>query len=205
MLLQMLQAQGMSVDWYEQLPNDAPGEAARGTNEGGAQYIKKIGKRPGQRLKKIEERICAAPANAAIKRRGGLPKATFPELATLSKQRRKREFTSRGMQLVAHGGGPNPMTIPYWVAVGPTINVLEAGATVDAGGVAVPLVQPTFLLPGVLQMPEAQQKQREPKAPARAPGAPKWTKVRQAHALEEIKNGREPPALPKNPKYQRVS
>ena len=95
MLLQTLQAQGLAVDWYTQLPSSA-GEAASKSNERWAAFIKRLGKRPGNRLKKIEERICSAPLTAAVRRRGGLPKATFVQLLSMARQKRKREFTSRG-------------------------------------------------------------------------------------------------------------
>lgn len=102
MLLQTLQAQGMAVDWYSQLPNDAPGEGLPfACNAAGAQYIKKVGKRPGNRLKKIEERVCAAPLTAAVKRRGGLPKVSFPLLLSLARKKRRRAFSSRGNLLAA--------------------------------------------------------------------------------------------------------
>ena len=57
MFLQTLAAQGMAVDWYSQLPVDAPGHDARHTNEAGAQYIRKAGTRPGNRLKNLKERL----------------------------------------------------------------------------------------------------------------------------------------------------
>ena len=94
MLLQTLQAQGMAVDWYTQVPNGAP--KAKGTNEAAAAFIRTVRKRPGQRLKTIEERICAAPLTAAIKRRGGVPKAHFKLLDVVRRATRKRLFTSRG-------------------------------------------------------------------------------------------------------------
>ena len=103
MLSQTLAAQGMAVDWYTQLPNDAPGHAAVGSNEAGAQYIKKVGTRPGNRLKNLKDRLkelerstSAVPETAAVRKRGGLPKVSFPLLLSLARTKRKRAFSSRG-------------------------------------------------------------------------------------------------------------
>ena len=108
MLAQTLDAQGMKVLWHKQLPNDAPGHDARGTNASGAQYIQKVGKRPGARLKNLKERLkeleaatAAVPETAAVRRRGGVPKVSFPFLLKLARMRRKREFTSRGNRVGA--------------------------------------------------------------------------------------------------------
>jgi hypothetical protein len=84
MLTQTLQAQGMDIDWYKQLPLGAPAADAPGINAHAASFIKKVGRRPGNRLKGVMERLCehevAAPSDAAIRRRGGLSKASFPVL-----------------------------------------------------------------------------------------------------------------------------
>ena len=107
MLRQTLEAQGMAVEWHLQLPNDATGDAATG-NTAGAQFIKKIGARPGQRLKNLKERLkdleCAnrdVPLTAAIKRRGGKPKVSFPLLLALARGKRARVFSSRGNRIGA--------------------------------------------------------------------------------------------------------
>ena len=53
MLVQTLWAQGMHVEWYERLPN---GVDADGTgNEGGAAWIKKVGRRPGARMEQLKD------------------------------------------------------------------------------------------------------------------------------------------------------
>ena len=107
MLRQTLEAQGMAVEWHLQLPNSAPANDATG-NAAGAQYIKKIGARPGQRLKNLKERLKEleranhdVPLTAAIKRRGGKPKVSFPLLLALARGKRARVFSSRGNRIGA--------------------------------------------------------------------------------------------------------
>lgn len=104
MLRQTLMAQGLREEWYKQLPAEAV-SAMAGTNAHAASFIKKLTRRPGNRLKSVEERLAAlqkdgadtaAPPDAAIKRRGKLPRVTFPLLMSLARVKRKHEFSSRG-------------------------------------------------------------------------------------------------------------
>ena len=81
-LRQTLQAQGMGADWYERLP-DAINNEDSTRNERSAAWIKKVTRRPGQRLKQLDERPTIAPPNkAAIQRNnnGKLPLRFFEQL-----------------------------------------------------------------------------------------------------------------------------
>ena len=48
-------------------------------------------------------------------------------------------------------------------------------------------VRPVYVLPGAYAMPADQQRKRQREA-----GAPKWTAVREAKALKDISDGKEP-------------
>jgi hypothetical protein len=100
MLVQTLEEQGMGVEWYERLPNDAPKEPA---TKKWASYIKNANKRPRSGLKPLTERPTIAPPDkAAIARHHGrLPRSFFPLLAKLAKSRMKRRFTSCGNRIGA--------------------------------------------------------------------------------------------------------
>ena len=52
------------------------------------------------------------------------------------------------------------------------------------------VVTPAYMLPGAYEMPQGQQKKRKCEA-----GAKKWTKAREAKALEALRNGKEPEVL----------
>ena len=70
MLLQMLEAQGADVKWYERLAPEPTGTA----NEIAAAYIKTFARRPGQWLKQLSQRPeVAPPDHAAVLRRHGTP------------------------------------------------------------------------------------------------------------------------------------
>ena len=99
LLLQTLKAQGMDVDWFAQVPSGAVTEDST-SNEKAASFIKKVTKRPGARMKQLVERPQVAPAsNAAVLRKGKLPKLSFPLLIKLSAERRKRKTTACGNRI----------------------------------------------------------------------------------------------------------
>jgi hypothetical protein len=96
MLCQTLNAQGCVVEWYERLPEAIPADAK--PNERAAAWVKKVSRRPGQRLKNVGERLAALadkdnvapPREAAVRRKDGkAPKLSFPLIATLARSRRR--------------------------------------------------------------------------------------------------------------------
>jgi hypothetical protein len=103
MLVQTLHSQGMDVKWHLQVPNGVINDEST-SNEKGAAFIKSVGVRPGARKKQLSERPeVAPPSNAAVLRKGVLPRVSFPLLAELSKDRQKRSTTARGNRI----GPPN--------------------------------------------------------------------------------------------------
>ena len=101
MLCQTLKSQGCVVEWYERLPHATPDDAK--PNARAAAWIKKVGKRPGNRLKNLGERLEALvakdhvmpPDDAAVRRRDGkAPKLNFPLIAALGRMSKRRQQTS---------------------------------------------------------------------------------------------------------------
>ena len=106
MLFQTLHSQGMDVKWHAQVPNGSAeaNERGRSSNAAAAAFIKSVTRRPGARMKQLSERPeIAPPSNAAVLRKGVLPRVSFPLLAELSKDRQKRSTTARGNRI----GPPN--------------------------------------------------------------------------------------------------
>jgi hypothetical protein len=97
MLMQTLHAQGMNIEWHAQLPNGASSGKPK-TNAEAASWIKSVSRRPGARMNQLQDRPeVAPPDHSAVQRHHGrLPRVSFPLLVKLSKQRRKRQFTSCG-------------------------------------------------------------------------------------------------------------
>ena len=115
MLCQTLKSQGCDVQWYERLPEATPADAK--PNDRAAAWIKKVSKRPGNRLKNLGERLKALaakdhvtpPVEAAVRRRDGkAPKLNFPLVASLSRMRKRRQQTSNRN---------NPIVAPSEVAL----------------------------------------------------------------------------------------
>jgi hypothetical protein len=100
MLLQTLQAQGMSVAFHDDLPDDAiPDDAS--ANVKAAAYIDTVGRRPGRWLQQLKDRPIVLPGpDAAVRIRDHRTRpplrVSFSLLVKLSKHRRNRRFTSCG-------------------------------------------------------------------------------------------------------------
>ena len=105
MLIQTLEAQGCDVDWYERLPHALDSKLT--ANQKAAAFIKSVGRRPGRWLQQLSQRPQVAPPDhaAVLRHHGTLPKAAFPRLQELSKQRRRRTFTPNGNAQTAPEGG----------------------------------------------------------------------------------------------------
>ena len=71
MLCQTLKSQGCDVDWYERQPTEPSADTK--PNERAAAWIKKVGKRPGNRLKNLGERLEALAAKDHVRRNPVLP------------------------------------------------------------------------------------------------------------------------------------
>ena len=99
MLVQTLHSQGMDVKWHLQVPNGAITDESTSNP---------VSVRPGARKKQLSERPeVAPPSNAAVLRKGRLPRLSFPLLLKLSKTRRERLFTTRGNRI----GPPNEVAL----------------------------------------------------------------------------------------------
>ena len=63
MLQQMLEAMGMDVVWYEQLPAGAE-DASGNANQEAAVWIKKVSRRPGAHMKQLSQQQCQSELEA---------------------------------------------------------------------------------------------------------------------------------------------
>ena len=97
MLLQLLQALGMDVRWYDRMDEEPKGRA----NQKAAAWIKSVSVRPGRHMQTLAELPkVAPPSTAAVLRKGKLPKVCFP-LLKVKHKKRPRHTNSRGNRRAA--------------------------------------------------------------------------------------------------------
>ena len=153
MLMQTLEAQGMKVEWYDQLPF---GVSADGKgNEAGAVWIKSVTRRPGARMKPLTERPeVAPPDHSAVQRaHGRLPRVAFPLLVKLATQRQRgrwpedyelrqphraaRRDSPRGASPAGRLGREAMLLSPLRQAAAPVADDLATGRRVREGALCV--------------------------------------------------------------------